>query len=112
MKVEPVFLDADKVDSERKIGFNLRLALTCDAAWVHCPTHLDLMYVGRHFVVSVDPTGLRAGEAQSAYVKAYDLDQVRWDETELNEEALLYKRSLVAARQGPPVRDPDHGGEA
>ena len=40
-----------------KLGFNLRLGLTCTSSWVHHPEFLDLMYTDRIFLISVDPTG-------------------------------------------------------
>ena len=72
-----IFLDADKVENSRKIGFNMKFSLGCDdAPWVQHPDHLDLMYVTRHFLVHVDPKGLEPG-AHSAYIKAYDVKNVR-----------------------------------
>ena len=40
-----------------KLGFNLRLGLTCTSSWVHHPEFLDLIYTDRIFLISVDPTG-------------------------------------------------------
>ena len=63
------------MNNERKIAFNMKLALNCDAPWVQHPEHLDLMYVTRHFLVYIDPKGLSPG-AHSAYIKAYDVTNV------------------------------------
>ena len=71
-----IFLDADNVDNARKIQFDMKFSLSCDAAWVQHPDHLDLMYVTRHFLVYVDPKGLEPG-AHSAHIKAYDVKNVR-----------------------------------
>ena len=71
VKVEPVFLNPDEVAAEDKIDFNLRFGLTCDAGWITHPKHLDLMYTARHFLINVDPSGLKSG-VHSAYVKAYE----------------------------------------
>lgn len=71
--VEPLFLDNDSCQlASRKIDFNLHLALTCSAAWVHAPRHLDLMFMARGFSVKVDPTGLACG-VHYASVRAYDV---------------------------------------
>ncbi len=76
VRVEPVFLgDSSSVPPDNQIDFNLRLALSCQAPWVSFPAYLDLMYCTRHFVVSVDPSGLPPG-VHSAYVKAYDVQDV------------------------------------
>ncbi len=72
-----MFLDAENVDNERKISFNMKLSLSCQASWVHHPDHLDLMYVTRHFLAYIDPKGLSPG-AHSAYIKAYDVKNVRY----------------------------------
>merc|ERR1719431_1760913 len=71
IKVEPIFLDADHRAAADKQGFNRQFAMTCSSAWVSHPTHLDLMYCSRHFLVQVDPTGLPPG-AHAAYISAYD----------------------------------------
>lgn len=52
----------------------MKFALCCSAGWVRCPDHLDLMYVTRHFLVAIDPTGLKPG-VHSAYIKAYDVNE-------------------------------------
>ncbi len=75
VKVEPVFLNPTFTPAENQINFNLRLALTCQAPWVSFPPFLDLMYCSRHFIVSIDQSGLQPG-AHSAYVKAYDVQDV------------------------------------
>jgi len=71
IKVEPLFLDHDNRLASDKQNFNVKFTLTCSAPWVSHPSHLDLMYTSRHFLVSVDPTGLAPG-AHSAYITAYD----------------------------------------
>jgi tripeptidyl-peptidase-2 len=75
VKVDPIFLDSENVNNERKIEFNMKFALTCQESWVQHPEHLDLMYVTRHFLVYIDPKGLEPG-AHSAYIKAYDVKNV------------------------------------
>ena len=61
----------------------MKFALTCSSStnvtsasnsWVKHPDHLDLMYVSRHFLVAVDPSGLPPG-VHSAYVRAYDVTE-------------------------------------
>lgn len=49
------------VDPSRKIDFNLKLTLVCDASWVQFPTHLDLMHMPRAFAVRVEASNLTAG---------------------------------------------------
>ena len=71
IKVEPIFLDHNNRPAADKQGFNRQFVMTCSAPWVSHPTHLDLMYCARHFLVHVDPTGLTPG-AHSAYILAYD----------------------------------------
>ena len=81
-QVDPIFLDPDNVDGDLKVAFNMKFALTCSStinssvsnSWVKYPDHLDLMYVSRHFLVAVDPTGLPPG-VHSAYVRAYDVTE-------------------------------------
>ncbi|KAJ8670647.1 hypothetical protein QAD02_001906 [Eretmocerus hayati] len=73
--VEPVFLDSENVDPARKIGFNVRLAMICEASWVHCPTHLDLMHMPRAFAVRIDATSLSEG-VHSSSILAYDVTNV------------------------------------
>ena len=81
-KVDPVFLDAENAAGDLKVAFNMKFALTCSSpnsnsvsnSWVKHPDHLDLMYVSRHFLVAVDPTGLPPG-VHSAYVRAYDVTE-------------------------------------
>merc|ERR1712013_32468 len=71
IKVEPIFVDHNNRPAADKQGFNRQFVMTCSAPWVSHPTHLDLMYCARHFLVHVDPTGLTPG-AHSAYIHAYD----------------------------------------
>ena len=76
-------MDAESVPGDSKVAFNMKFALTCStlnnansicSSWVKHPEHLDLMYVSRHFLVAVDPTGLPPG-VHSAYVRAYDVSE-------------------------------------
>ena len=69
-----MFLDPDNVPSAQKINFNLRLSLSCNASWVKTPGHLDMGYKTRHFMVSIDPTGLKPG-AHATYIQAYDVSK-------------------------------------
>jgi len=71
IKVEPVFLDSQNRPAKDKCDFNLRLVLSCPVSWVNHSDHLDLMYTARHFLISVDPTGLAPG-AHSTFISAHD----------------------------------------
>jgi len=71
VKVEPIFLNPDERAANEKLDFNMKFVLTCSASWVSCPSHLDLMYTNRHFLVHVDPTGLPPG-AHHTYIEAHD----------------------------------------
>ena len=71
VKIEPLFLDPENRPAADKQTFNRQFVLTCSAPWVSHPTHLDLMYCSRHFLLQVDPTGLAPG-AHSAYITAQD----------------------------------------
>ena len=55
------------IDASRKINFNMRLAMTCDASWVQFPTHFDLMYMPRAFAIRVDACGLSEGAYTTWY---------------------------------------------
>lgn len=59
--VEPVFLNSQNTDPARKIAFNLKLTLVCDASWVQFPTHLDLMHMARAFAIRIDASNLSEG---------------------------------------------------
>jgi tripeptidyl-peptidase-2 len=74
IKIEPFFLDPDNRQAQDKINFNMKFALGCTATWVKHPSHLDLMYTVRHFLVQVDPTGLDKG-VHTTYINAYDANQ-------------------------------------
>ena len=71
IQVELLFLDTENRPAKDKQDFNIQFVLSCSAGWVSHPTHLDLMYTNRHFLVSVDPTGLAPG-AHCAYITAHD----------------------------------------
>ncbi|KAK3095930.1 hypothetical protein FSP39_020998 [Pinctada imbricata] len=58
--IEPSFYD-DKKKQAEKIAFNMRFCMTCDAAWVKHPEHLELMNVARAFNVKVETSGLSEG---------------------------------------------------
>jgi len=71
VKVEPLFLDHEHRSAKDKQEFNIQFVLSCSASWVSHPKHLDLMYTNRHFLVSVDPTGLPPGP-HCAFITAHD----------------------------------------
>ncbi|RZF39809.1 hypothetical protein LSTR_LSTR000457 [Laodelphax striatellus] len=73
--VEPVFLDSDNMASEKKIDFQMSLALVCDASWVSCPPYLEMMNIQRMFSVNVDPSGLPEGVHRTS-IRAYDVSCV------------------------------------
>lgn len=75
VSVEPHFLDSDNVDAERKIKFNMKLVLTCNADYVNCPSHLDLSHVSRMFAVKIDTSYLSEG-LHSTFINAYDVSCV------------------------------------
>uniref|UniRef100_A0A1B6CLJ0 Tripeptidyl-peptidase 2 n=1 Tax=Clastoptera arizonana TaxID=38151 RepID=A0A1B6CLJ0_9HEMI len=70
--IEPVFANSDKVDPKKKIGFNLSLVLVCNATWVECPSHLELMNIVRMISVKVHLSGLPEG-VHSTSIRAYDV---------------------------------------
>lgn len=76
MKIEPLFLDNENQPPKLKVDFNVKFAMVSTEPWVKCPDHLDMMFVPRHFMVSVDPTGLTSGP-NVAYIKAFDVSMVR-----------------------------------
>ncbi|XP_047041044.1 tripeptidyl-peptidase 2 [Helicoverpa zea] len=75
--VEPQFLH-DHHDMENKtlipkqIAFGVRLALSCDDAWLSAAKHLDMMNASRPITVRVDTTGLPPGPHFTS-IKAYDV---------------------------------------
>ncbi|XP_077291266.1 tripeptidyl-peptidase II [Arctopsyche grandis] len=56
----------------KKINFNLKIVLVCDADWVKAPEYLDLMNVTRSFPVQISPEGLPPG-VHCTSIKAYDI---------------------------------------
>ncbi|XP_026317866.1 tripeptidyl-peptidase 2 isoform X2 [Hyposmocoma kahamanoa] len=75
--VEPQFLQShddmeDKGVIPKQIAFNVRLALSCGAAWVSAPAFLDMMNVSRPLTVRVDTTALPPG-AHFASIGAFDV---------------------------------------
>ncbi|XP_076685935.1 tripeptidyl-peptidase 2-like isoform X2 [Andrena cerasifolii] len=73
--VEPVFLNSQNTDPARKIAFNLKLTLVCDASWVQFPTHLDLMHMARAFAIRIDASNLPEG-VHATSVRAYDVTDI------------------------------------
>lgn len=71
VSVEPFFLDSDNTPAEKKINFNVRLALVCDSTYVNYPTYLDLANLARVFVIKVDTSALPVG-VHHTYIRAYD----------------------------------------
>nr|CAI5846072.1 unnamed protein product [Callosobruchus analis] len=72
ISVEPHFLDTENVDPEKKIYYNQKFVLTCNALYVSCPSHLDLSNVARMFAVTIDTSSLREG-LYSTFINAYDV---------------------------------------
>ncbi|WAR28137.1 TPP2-like protein [Mya arenaria] len=58
--IDPVHYEGI-TDNEEKINFCLQLSLTCDASFVQCPSHLELMNCTRSVSIKVDPRGLPEG---------------------------------------------------
>ncbi|XP_020282375.1 tripeptidyl-peptidase 2 isoform X2 [Pseudomyrmex gracilis] len=73
--VEPVFINSENIDPQRKIDFNLKLSLVCDASWVQYPVHLDLMHMPRGFSVRVDASNLSEG-VHTTSIRAFDVSNV------------------------------------
>ncbi|XP_046671668.1 tripeptidyl-peptidase 2-like [Homalodisca vitripennis] len=61
VSVEPFFADADNVEPERKIDFQMSLVLACSASWVQHPSHFEMMNISRAISIRVDPRGLPPG---------------------------------------------------
>ena len=63
--MSPLYPDLDRsliiTEQRAKIDFEMRFALTCDAAWVSCPTYFELMNICRSFQIKVSPQGLTPG---------------------------------------------------
>jgi tripeptidyl-peptidase-2 len=75
VSVEPVYMENTAVQQE-KIAFTTRIALSCNASWVRCPTHLELMNMQRQFTVRVDPGGLAPG-VHFTEVTAFDISCIQ-----------------------------------
>ncbi|XP_052216044.1 tripeptidyl-peptidase 2-like isoform X2 [Dreissena polymorpha] len=60
VSVEPVHYEGI-TDNDEKISFSMQLSLTCDAGYVECPPHLEMMSVQRSVSIRVDPRGLAEG---------------------------------------------------
>lgn len=73
--VEPSFKNCDSVEASTKIGFNLKLALVCDAGYVSHPQHLDLSNMARVFSVKVDTQDLEHG-FHATCIAAFDIADV------------------------------------
>ncbi|XP_011256902.1 tripeptidyl-peptidase 2 isoform X2 [Camponotus floridanus] len=73
--VEPVFINSEVIEPSRKINFNLKLTLVCDASWVQFPTHLDLMHMPRSFAIRVEASNLPEG-VHATSVRAYDVSNI------------------------------------
>jgi len=71
IKVEPFFIDHENRPAVDKQNFNMSFSLSCTAPWVHAPTHLNLVYQARSFLIQVDPRGLAPG-AHQTFLYAYD----------------------------------------
>lgn len=76
VNVEPFFRNSDTIEPSKKINFNLRLALVCDASYVDHPTHLDLSNAARVFSIKIDTQDLACG-VHAANISAYDTTNIR-----------------------------------
>ncbi|XP_046674553.1 tripeptidyl-peptidase 2-like [Homalodisca vitripennis] len=74
VSVEPFFADADNVEPERKIDFQMSLVLACSASWVQHPSHFEMMNISRAISIRVDPRGLPPG-VHNTCVRAYDVNK-------------------------------------
>ncbi|MGB0583251.1 MAG: tripeptidyl peptidase II, partial [Limisphaerales bacterium] len=61
----------EKADNRKKVKFEMRFNLECDADWVSKPDHLMLMHGGRYFRVRVDGTKLQPGSHYTE-IRAFD----------------------------------------
>lgn len=74
ISVEPFFKHNKDVAASTncKIAFKMRLTLICNAAYVSCPSHLDMSNMARSFFIRIDSSGLTTG-VHSASIDAYDV---------------------------------------
>lgn len=75
ISIEPVFLDSENMAPEKKIDFQMSIALVCNQPWISCPSHLEMMNIERLFSVRVDPSGLSEG-VHNTSVQGYDVSCV------------------------------------
>ncbi|XP_066603717.1 tripeptidyl-peptidase 2 [Prorops nasuta] len=73
--IEPVFLNSDNVSPARKIDFNLKLTLVCEASWVQVPTYFDLMHMPRAIAVRIEGANLPEG-VYTTSIRAYDVNNI------------------------------------
>ncbi|XP_052750158.1 tripeptidyl-peptidase 2 [Galleria mellonella] len=75
--IEPKFLhyhddEHDKAVMSKQLSFGMRLALSCGAAWLAAPAHLDLMNAARPIALRLDTAALPPG-AHFTSLNAYDV---------------------------------------
>ncbi|XP_046339901.1 tripeptidyl-peptidase 2-like [Haliotis rufescens] len=75
VSIEPKYFE-EKAAQTEKIEFNIQFSLVCEASWVQCPAHLELMNVSRTFSVKVDPRGLPEGD-HFTEVCGYDVQNIQ-----------------------------------
>uniref|UniRef100_A0A2A4JXG6 Uncharacterized protein n=1 Tax=Heliothis virescens TaxID=7102 RepID=A0A2A4JXG6_HELVI len=105
--VEPQFLQ-DHEDMENKslipkqIAFGVRLALSCDDAWLSAAKHLDMMNASRPITVRVDTTGLPPGPHFTS-IKAYDVSCIEKGPVFRVPVTVLQPQPLRVAAPAPPA---------
>lgn len=72
ISIEPHFLNSDEVIAEKKIYYNQKFVLSCDATYISYPSHLDLSNVARMFAIKIDTDGLAEG-LHSTFLNGYDV---------------------------------------